>query len=62
MELIQRLHWCLGLARCSRITRVIFCQIGIISTRRKIRHLSYIKWYQISMLIGEFIECFFFLL
>jgi hypothetical protein len=37
------LHWCLGLARRSRIARVIFRQIGIISTRRKIGHLSYIN-------------------
>jgi hypothetical protein len=36
------LHWHLGLARRSRIARVIFRQIGIISTRRKIGHLSYI--------------------
>jgi hypothetical protein len=40
--LVQRLHWHLGLARRSRIARVIFRQIGIISTRRKIGHLSYI--------------------
>jgi hypothetical protein len=40
--LVQRLHWRLGLARRSRIARVIFRQIGIISTRRKIGHLSYI--------------------
>jgi hypothetical protein len=58
-ELVQRLHWRLGLARRSRIARVIFRQIGIISSRRKIGHLSYINWYQISRLIGEFIECFF---
>jgi hypothetical protein len=37
------LHWRLGLARRSRIARVIFRQIGIISTRRKIGHLSYIR-------------------
>jgi hypothetical protein len=37
------LHWRLRLARRSRIARVIFRQIGIISTRRKIGHLSYIK-------------------
>jgi hypothetical protein len=37
------LHWRLGLARHSQIARVIFCQIGIISTRRKIGHLSYIR-------------------
>jgi hypothetical protein len=37
------LHWRLGLARRSRITRVIFRQIGIISTRRKIGHFSYIR-------------------
>jgi hypothetical protein len=60
-ELVQRLHWRLGLARRSQITRVIFRQIGIISTHRKIGHFSYIKWYQISRLIGEFIECFFLL-
>jgi hypothetical protein len=60
-ELVQRLHWHLGLARRSRIARVIFRHIRIISTRRKIGHLSYIKWYQISRLIGEFIECFFLL-
>jgi hypothetical protein len=60
-ELVQRLHWRLGLARRSRVARVIFRQIGIISTRRKIGHLSYIKWYQISRLIGEFIKCFFLL-
>jgi hypothetical protein len=42
--LVQRLHWRLGLARRSRIARVIFRQIGIISTRRKIGHLSYINW------------------
>jgi hypothetical protein len=42
-ELVQRLHWRLGLARRSRIARVNFRQIGIISTRRKIGHLSYIK-------------------
>jgi hypothetical protein len=41
--LVQRLHWRLGLARRSRIARVIFRQIGIISTRRKIGHLSYIS-------------------
>jgi hypothetical protein len=41
--LVQRLHWRLGLARRSRIARVIFRQIGIISTRRKIGHLSYIR-------------------
>jgi hypothetical protein len=41
--LVQRLHWRLGLARRSRIARVIFRQIGIISTRRKIGHLSYIN-------------------
>jgi hypothetical protein len=58
-ELVQRLHWRLGLARRSRIARVIFRQIGIISSHRKIGHLSYINWYQISRLIGEFIECFF---
>ena len=58
-KLVQRLHWRLGLARRSRIARVIFRQIGIISTHRKIRHLNYIKWYQISRLIGELIECFF---
>jgi hypothetical protein len=46
------LHWRLGLARCSRIARVIFRQIGIISTRRKIGHLSYIK---IIVLIGTWI-------
>jgi hypothetical protein len=40
--LVQRLHWRLGLARRSRIARVNFRQIGIISTRRKIGHLSYI--------------------
>jgi hypothetical protein len=40
--LVQRLHWRLGLARRSRIARVIFRQIGIISTRRKIGHLSFI--------------------
>jgi hypothetical protein len=57
-ELVQRLHWRLGLAHHTRIARVIFRQIGIISTLRKIGHLSYIKWYQISRLIGEFIECF----
>jgi hypothetical protein len=57
-ELVQRLHWRLGLARRSRIARVIFRQIGIISTHRKIGHLSYIKWYQISRLISEFIEFF----
>jgi hypothetical protein len=38
------LHWRLGLARRSWIARVIFRQIGIISTRRKIGHLSYINW------------------
>jgi hypothetical protein len=37
------LHWRLGLARRSRIARVIFRQIGIISTRRKIGHLSFIN-------------------
>jgi hypothetical protein len=37
------LHWRLGLARRSRIARVIFRQIRIISTRRKIGHLSFIK-------------------
>jgi hypothetical protein len=43
--LVQRLHWRLGLARRSRIARVIFRQIGIISTRRKIGHLSFImRW------------------
>jgi hypothetical protein len=42
-ELVQRLHWRLGLARRSRIARVIFHQIGIISTHRKIGHLRYIK-------------------
>jgi hypothetical protein len=36
------LHWRLGLARRSRIARVNFRQIGIISTRRKIGHLRYI--------------------
>jgi hypothetical protein len=60
-ELVQRLHWHLGLARRSRITRVIFRQIVIISTHRKIGHLNYIMWYQICRLIGEFIECFFLL-
>jgi hypothetical protein len=59
--LVQRLHWRLGLARRSQIARVIFRQIGIISTHRKIGHLNYIKWYQISSLIGEFIEFFFLL-
>jgi hypothetical protein len=43
-ELVQRLHWRLGLARRSRIARVIFRQIGIISSRRKIGHLSYIRF------------------
>jgi hypothetical protein len=42
-ELVQRLHWRLGLARRSQIARVIFRQIGIISTHRKIRHLNYIS-------------------
>jgi hypothetical protein len=60
-ELVQRLHWRLGIAHHSRIARVIFRQIGIISIHRKIGHFSYIKWYQISRLIGEFIECFFLL-
>jgi hypothetical protein len=41
-ELVQRLHWRLGIAHHSRIARVIFCQIGIISTHRKIGHFSYI--------------------
>jgi hypothetical protein len=58
-ELVQRLHWRLGLARRSRIARVIFRQIEIISTHQKIGHLTYIKWYQNSRLIGEFIEFFF---
>jgi hypothetical protein len=35
--------------------------VGIISIHRNIGHFSYIKWYQISRLIGEFIECFFLL-
>jgi hypothetical protein len=60
-KLVQRLHWRFGIARRSRIVRVYFHQIGIISTHRKIGHSSSIKWYQISRLIGEFIECFFFL-
>jgi hypothetical protein len=39
------LHWRLGLPRRSRIARIIFRQIGIISTHRKIGHLSYIISY-----------------
>jgi hypothetical protein len=42
MELVQRLHWCLRLARRSRIVRVIYCQIRVISTHRKIEHFSLI--------------------
>jgi hypothetical protein len=53
MELVQRLHWRLGLARRSRIARVIFRQIGIISTRRKIGHLNYIIDYGKK---GEFLK------
>jgi hypothetical protein len=34
------LHWRFGFARRSRIVRVYFHQIGIISTHRKIRHSS----------------------
>jgi hypothetical protein len=34
-------------------------QIEVTSTHRKIRHSPSIKWYQISRLIGEFIQCFF---
>jgi hypothetical protein len=52
-ELVQRLHWRLGLARCSRIARVIFHQIGIISTRRKIGHISYIRLDTIEVMCNE---------
>jgi hypothetical protein len=51
----------LSLARRSRIVRVNNHQIGFISTHRKIGHSPYIKWYQLSRFIGEFIECFYFL-
>jgi hypothetical protein len=52
---------CIGassLARRSRILRVNNHQIGFISTHRKIGQSPSIKWYQISRLIGEFIQCF----
>jgi hypothetical protein len=49
--LVQRLHWRLGLARRSRIARVIFRQIGIISTRRKIGHLSFISFHPLEMVM-----------
>ena len=39
--------------------RVIFRQVEFIPTHRKIGHSASIKWYQLSRLIGEFIECFF---
>jgi hypothetical protein len=53
---------CIGassLARRSRIVRVASHQIEVISTHRKIGHSPSIKWYQISRLIGEFIQCYF---
>jgi hypothetical protein len=52
---------CIGassLARRSRIVRVNNHQIGFISTHRKIGHPPYIKWYQLSRLIGEFYRVF----
>jgi hypothetical protein len=33
-------------------------RIGFISTHRKIGHSPSFKWYQLSRLIGEFIQCF----
>ena len=60
-ELVQRLHWRFELARRSRIVRVDNHQIEFISTHRKIGHSASIKWYQLSRLIGEFIEYFYFL-
>jgi hypothetical protein len=42
--LVQRLHWRFRFARRSRIVRVYFHQIGIISTHRKIGHSSSISY------------------
>jgi hypothetical protein len=55
---------CIGassLARCSRIVWVNNHLIEVISTHRKIGHSPSINWYQLFRLIGEFIECFYFL-
>jgi hypothetical protein len=55
---------CVGassLSHRSRIARVNNHQIEVISTHWQIRHSPSIKWYQLSRLIGEFIECFYFL-
>jgi hypothetical protein len=59
-ELVQRLHWRFGFARRSRIVRVYFHQIGIISTHRKIGHSSSIslmdrceKWQRATFGVGK---------
>jgi hypothetical protein len=43
--LVQRLRWRLGLARRSWIVRVMFRQIEIIYTHRKIEHFGLISHY-----------------